>query len=157
MEGRAQKCVGRPCELAHKTADKLHKVSTLFGRSASKTTRSGTGGRVARDFLSDCIEILVFWQKKSKTRFTLDSQLQGKISHIVEPTVRFATRPSRKLLSTHIQLQRVWSRSESSTGLQTGIGPRLHFCRKSDGLKVNLWWCCVYIWIAYVCADFMGL
>ena len=29
LQGRAEKCVERYCELAHKTVDQLHKVSTL--------------------------------------------------------------------------------------------------------------------------------
>ena len=53
---------------------------TSFGRSSSKTRRPGNCERVFRDLLSDCIDMLVLGNNW-KTRFTLDRELLGNISH----------------------------------------------------------------------------
>ena len=74
MEGHAQKCGERFCELAHKTVDQLQEVSTpCFDEPPSKTRISRNGGRVFRDLLPDCIKMLVFWQEL-ETRSTLDNK-----------------------------------------------------------------------------------
>ena len=52
MEGHAKMFVERYCELAHKTVDQLHKVSTPCLDQKCV--------RVVRDLLSDCADILVF-------------------------------------------------------------------------------------------------
>ena len=129
---------------------------TSFGRSPSKTRRSGNCESVFRDLLSDCIDMLVLGNNW-KTRFILDRELLGNISHTVEPRVRFATRASHQLHSSHIQQQTILSRWETSNRLQTWIIPRRRFCRKSVWLRVNVRWCCVHICTAYVCANYMGL
>ena len=67
MEGHAQKCVERCCELAHQTVDQPHKVfHTLCRRSPSKTRRYGHGGRVVR--LGCGSRPFFFCQKKKEHR-----------------------------------------------------------------------------------------
>ena len=91
MEGHAQKCVERHCEFAHKTGDIHHKVSTpCFDDHQVKSRRSGRGERIVREWISDCMVMLVFG-KIWRTKFTSDSQLLGQINHKVEPSVRFTT------------------------------------------------------------------
>ena len=49
MEGHAEKCVERFCELAYKTIDQLHKVSTLrLGDHQVKTEDLETAGETAQ-------------------------------------------------------------------------------------------------------------
>ena len=61
MEGHAQKCVERCCELAHKTVDKIQKFSILsFDDHQVKNNRSGQCGKIVRDLLSDCFVMRVF-------------------------------------------------------------------------------------------------
>ena len=73
MEGHAQKCLQRHCELGNQTIDEFHKVSTpLLGRSPNRTRRSGNCERVVGDLLSDRVEMLVLGENW-KTRSTLDN------------------------------------------------------------------------------------
>ena len=56
-----KKCVERFCEMAQKTFDQPHKVSTpCFDEYHVKTRRSGNCVRTARDLPSDGVEMLVF-------------------------------------------------------------------------------------------------
>ena len=83
--------------------------------------------------------MLVF-VKNWKTRSTLHRKSFGKISHKVEPSVRFATSASHQLHSYHFQLQTLLSCCESTKRLQTGLLPNRQYCKKFDGHKVNLRW-----------------
>ena len=80
--------------------------------------------------------MLVF-DKKWKTKSTLDSRLLGKISHKVGPSVRSSISTSHQQHTSHNQPQTVLSRCESSNRLQTGIIPRRRFCRKFHRLKIK--------------------
>ena len=88
MDRHAPECVERCCELAHMTVDQLQKVSKLcLDDHQMEPRRSGSCGRVLRDLLSYCIEMIVFG-KDWKTRFISYGELFGKIRHQVEPIVR---------------------------------------------------------------------
>ena len=148
MEGDAQKCFERFCELAHKTVDQLHKVSAPCLDDHKKQNV----WKLWADFFSDGIEMPVFG-KTWKNRSTLDSEILGKISYKVEPSMRSSISTSHQRLSSHDQLrtvlsssnqlQTVLSRWKSSNRLQTGIIPRRRFRRTFRRLKINFRWCSV--------------
>ena len=154
--GHAQKCVGRHCEVEHKTVDELHKVSTRCLDNNQIKPEGVDIGRLVIELLSDCIEMLVFG-KNWKTRSTSDSKLLDQISHKVEPRMRSSTSTSHQQRSSHNQLQTALSRLKSSNRLHTWIIPRRRFRRKLNWFKIYFRWCSVYFGIAYDCFDFMGL
>ena len=151
------KCVERCCELARKTIDQLHGVSTLCWEDHQM--RPGDL-EIVRGLSEVCSQIVlkclylasigrphplwtVNYLARSVTKWNraCDLQLARLISYVHNTT-------------NHRQYCRVEDRN---TKQQTGILARRRFRRKFDRLKVNLRWCSVYIWITYVCANFMGL
>ena len=91
---------------------------------------------LVRDTLSACIDMLFIFERIGRPhQFMTANSLLGKISHKVEASVRFTTRTSHRLQSSHFQLPKVLSRWKSSNRLQTEIIPRRRFCRKSDKHK----------------------
>ena len=91
MEGHAQKCVELYCELAQKTVDQLHRVSTLclvdHQVKIQKFWKLWENSQNPA-LRSDCLQTLAFG-RTWKTRFILDSKLLDQISHKVEISVRW--------------------------------------------------------------------
>ena len=87
----------RTKQLNNNTKSQLHALTITKKKSEDHEML----GRIVRNLLSDCTDMHVF-DKNQKTKSTLDSTLLGKISHRVEPSMRFATRTSHNLHSPHI-------------------------------------------------------
>ena len=61
MDGHAQKIVERCCELAtNKSGAVVQSFKSLFGCSSIQAGRIRISWRVARSFLANCLEMLVF-------------------------------------------------------------------------------------------------
>ena len=123
MDGHAEECVERCCELAHTTVDQLHQVSTPCLDDHQVKPKNL---KIVGELSATCSLIVLkacIWQESE------DQIYFGQ---------RNGTERAIQSHSFHIQLQTVVSRSEPSNKLQTGIIPRRRFCRKFDGLKVNL-------------------
>ena len=118
MEGNAQKSV-----LNAAASWRTTRVTTVCSDDHQVQTGEKIVGELSELLHSDWTNMLVFG-KDWKTRFTLDSELFDDTSHKVESSVRSATRTSHHLHSSHIQLQTVLPRWESSNRLQTLIIPR---------------------------------
>ena len=124
MEGNAQKkCVERCSELAHNTGDQLHKVfHSLFRWSPSANRREIVGelSELCTQIGLTCLYLARIGRPGSLWTVNYLTTSVTK----VELSVRSATRTSHHLHSSHIQLQTVLPRWESSNRLQTLIIPR---------------------------------
>ena len=89
VEGHAQKCVERFCELAHKTVDQLQKDSKpCLEDHQVKPEDLEIVRELSNDSLSDCIEMFENG-KNRKTRFPWDSKLLGKTRHTLNRACDF--------------------------------------------------------------------
>ena len=61
VEGHAQKCVERYCELANKKLEQRYKVSSpfFFGRLSVQKRGIGISWRIVTSFPTNCVEMLV--------------------------------------------------------------------------------------------------
>ena len=156
MQGHAQKCVKRFWELADKTIDQLHKVSTPCSDDQKMNPENL---EIVRELSETC------------SRIVLQCLHLGRIGRPdLLLTVNDVARPVTKWnRARDLRLARLISYIHHTTNYRQychvgnqaidctlGIFPRRRLCRKIDRLKVNLRWCSVCIWITYVCADFMN-
>ena len=157
MEGHAQKCVERYCELAHKTINQLHKVSTpcLDARQVKPTDLENVG-----EWSETCSQIVLKCLYLARIGRPVPPWIVNRLTRSVTTWNRACDLRLARVISyihrtsTYRQNCHVGSRA---IGCTVGLFQDADFCRIFDRLNVNTRRCSVYIWIAHVRADFMGL
>ena len=138
MEGHAEKCVEFFGELAHNTVDQLHEVSTqcLDDHHINPEDLEIVGelSETCSQIVSKCLCLA----RIGRPQLRRTVNCSAMISHKVEPE-RFAR---LELLISHIQ-------NTSKKRHYCHFGNQTTDCRKSDGLKVNVRWCAMHIWVAH--------
>ena len=147
MEGHGQKCVvGRYCELAHKTVDRHHNVSTLCLDDHQVKPED------LEDLVSDCTYMIAL-SNNWKTRPTLDSEFLGQIiSQSGTDAILDKHDSSATFITQHTTKQQCHV-GQQAINCKLGLH---RFCRKSDRLRINIGWRSVYLWIIHVCTNFMA-
>ena len=87
MEGHAKKCVERYCELANKTTQQLHKVSTPCTDDHFKEEEElnflGELSKVCSQIVLKCLLLARFW----KTRYSMVSEQACTIDHKMDQSM----------------------------------------------------------------------
>ena len=128
MEGDAQKCVERHCELANKETEQLYKVSSpCLDDHNFKTEELEPIGEFIRCMLTNCLAILEHGTNWHSRHF-MDSTQTCSIRHKMDKS-KWPTSGTLDLLhSSHKWLPTILSCGWHGSALFIGFIPRLRFC-----------------------------
>ena len=152
MEGHAQKCVERYCELANKKVEQLYKVSSpCLDDHQFKQEELESVGELSQVCSQIVLKKCLYLARIGRPDILWSV---NKLARSVTKWTQACDRRLARLISCHSSHKRfptVLSCGKHGTALQTGFVSRLKFCWRSWGLKVNLRRCLVYIWKQNIC------
>ena len=153
MEGHAQKCVERYCDLANKKVEQLYKVfKPLLGWSSIQARRTRICWRIVRSLLTNRLEMLVL-STNWTTWHSMVGQQACEISHRMDSGMWQTISKTDFAHASHKRRPTMLSRGKHGTTLQTGFVSRLGLCWWPWGLKVNHKRCLVYFWKQNICPN----
>ena len=153
IEGHATKCLERYCELANKTTQQLHKVSTpCIDAHHFKEEEMKSVGELS----STCSQIVLkclYLARILTTRYSMVSEQARTIHHKMDQSLWQTPESIDFIYSSYMWLQTILSCGKYCQTMQIGTVSRLWLCRRSWWLEIYFWWNIVHFWKSYICSN----
>ena len=147
-----QNCVERYCELANKNLEQLYKVShPCLDDHQFKQEELDSVVELSEVCLQIVLTCLYLARIGRLDIFFMVRHQICKSSHKMDSGMWQTTSKDDFLHSSHKRFPWILSCGKHGTALQIGFIPRLRFCWRLWGLKINFWWCLLYFWKQNIC------